>query len=151
NQKRIQATVTSQTSSIGVEIACDKEETKYLLERAEVPTPKGQIIRTEVGLKEAIEQIGYPIVIKPISGNHGRGITTNINNWDDATIALKAAKEVSRSVIVEKFVEGDDYRLLVINYKLVAAAKRTAAHVIGNGKSTIQQLINEVNADPRRG
>ena len=151
NQKRIQATVTSQTSSIGVELACDKEDTKFLLEQAEVPIPKGDIVRSEAGLEDAIERIGYPVVVKPVSGNHGRGITTDIRNWEDATIALEAAKKVSRSVIVEKFVTGDDYRLLVINYQLVAAAKRTAAHVIGDGKSTVQQLIDEVNSDPRRG
>ena len=151
NQKRIQATVTSQTSSIGVEIACDKEDTKFLLEQAEVPIPKGDIIRTEAGLKEAVEYVKYPLVIKPISGNHGRGITTNINSWEDALIAFEAAKKVSRSVIVEKYVVGDDYRLLVINNKLVAAAKRTPAHVIGDGKSTVKQLVDEVNKDPRRG
>ncbi|NNK81301.1 MAG: ATP-grasp domain-containing protein, partial [Flavobacteriales bacterium] len=151
NQKRIQATMTSQTSSIGVELACDKEDTKYLLERAEVPVPKGDIVRTEAGLEDAIERIGYPVVVKPIDGNHGRGITTDVQNWEDACAALAAAKEVSRSVIIEKFIEGDDYRLLVINHKLVAAAKRTAAHVIGDGKSTVQQLIDQTNADPRRG
>jgi len=151
NQKRIQATVTSQTSNIGVDIAGDKEETKYLLEKAEVPVPKGEIIRSEAGLKEAVDYVGYPLVLKPISGNHGRGVTTNILNWDDAVVAFKAAKEVSRSVIVEKYITGDDYRLLVINHKLVAAAIRTAAHVVGNGKSTIQELINIVNEDPRRG
>ena len=102
-------------------------------------------------MKDAIEYIGYPIVVKPVSGNHGRGITANIDNWDDAVIALKAAKEVSRSVIIEKYVTGLDYRLLVINYKLVAAALRTPAHVVGDGKSTIQQLIGKVNEDSRRG
>ncbi len=151
NQKRIQATVTSQTSSIGVEIACDKEDTKYLLEQSEVPIPKGEIIRTEEGLKDAVRYVGYPLVVKPVSGNHGRGITTNILNYEDAVIAFKAAKEVSRTVIVERFITGDDYRLLVINYKLVAAAKRTAAHVIGDGKSTVQELVDLVNQDPRRG
>jgi len=151
NQKRIQATVTSQTSSIGVELACDKEDTKFLLEQAEVPIPKGDIVRTEAGLRDAIDRIGYPLVAKPISGNHGRGITTDIRNWDDAIIALEAAKKISRSVIIEKFITGDDYRLLVINYKLVAAARRTPAHVVGDGRSTVQQLIDAVNADPRRG
>lgn len=151
NQKRIQATVTSQTSSIGVEVACDKEDTKFLLEQAEVPIPKGEIIRTEAGLKEAVAYVKYPLVVKPISGNHGRGITTDVNNWEDALIAFEAAKKVSRSVIVEKYIVGEDYRLLVINYKLVAAAKRTPAHVIGDGKSTIQELVDKVNADPRRG
>ncbi len=151
NQKRIQATVTSQTSNIGVELACDKEDTKYLLENAEVPVPKGEIIKSEGGLKDVIDDIGYPIVIKPINGNHGRGITANIKNMEDALVAFEAAKKVSNSVIVERYIEGEDYRLLVINYKLVAAAKRTAAHVIGDGKSTIQQLIDKVNEDPNRG
>lgn len=151
NQKRIQATVTSQTSSIGVEIACDKEDTKFLLEAAEVPVPKGDIVRSVAGLEEAIDRIGFPLVLKPINGNHGRGITTDIRTKEDAIVAFEAAKEISRSVIVEKFITGDDYRLLVIDHKLVAAAKRTPAHVIGDGKSTIQQLIDETNRDPRRG
>ncbi len=151
NQKRIQATVSSQSSSIGVEIACDKEDTKHLLEQAEVPVPKGDIIKTERGLKDAVDYIGYPLVIKPINGNHGRGITININNWDDAVEGLAAAKKVSNSVIVEKYITGEDYRLLVINHKLVAAAKRTPAHVVGDGKSTIQELVDMVNEDPRRG
>jgi len=151
NQKRIQATVTSDTSSIGVEVACDKEDTKHLLGQAQVPVPKGEIIRTERGLKEAVEYVGYPVVLKPINGNHGRGITANVTNWEDALVAFEAAKAVSRSVIVEKYIRGEDYRLLVINYKLVAAAKRTPAHVEGDGSSTIQQLIDKVNEDPRRG
>jgi cyanophycin synthetase len=151
NQKRIQATVTSETSNIGVEIACDKEDTKYLLEQAEVEVPRGDIIRRERHLESACRYVGYPLVIKPINGNHGRGITVDINTYEEALVAFKAAQEVSRSVIVEKFIKGDDYRLLVINNKLVAAAKRTPAHVIGDGTSTIQELIDEVNKDPRRG
>ncbi len=151
NQKRIQATVSSDTSSIGVEVACDKEDTKHLLEQANIAVAKGDIVRSERGLREAVEYVKYPLVIKPINGNHGRGITINIQNWEEALAGFKAAKEISRSVIVEKFITGDDYRLLVINYKLVAAAKRTPAHVVGNGKHTIQELIDEVNKDPRRG
>lgn len=151
NQKRIQATVTSETSSIAVELACDKEDTKHILEEAEVPVPKGDIVRTEAGLKDAVDYIGYPLVIKPINGNHGRGITADLNNWEDTLDAFHAAKEVSRSVIVERFIVGEDYRLLVINYKLVAAAKRTPAGVTGDGKSTIQELVDKVNEDPRRG
>ena len=153
NQKRIQATVTSETSSIGVELACDKEDTKYLLEQAEVEVPRGDIIRRESSLEEACRYVGYPLVIKPVDGNHGRGITVDIQNYEDALDAFRQAKESSRSgaIIIEKFITGEDYRLLVINNKLVAAAKRTPAHVIGDGKSTIQQLIDEVNKDPRRG
>ena len=151
NQKRIQATVTSETSNIGVDIACDKEETKDLLEQAEVPIPKGDIIRTERGLEEAVEYVGFPLVIKPVNGNHGRGITTNINSLEEALIGFKEAKEISRLVIVEKYITGEDHRLLVIDNKLVAAAKRTPAHVIGDGKSTIQELVDEINKDERRG
>lgn len=151
NQKKIQATVASTTSNIGVEIACDKEDTKHLLEQAEVPVPRGDIIRSLAGLEHAVDYVGYPLVVKPISGNHGRGITTNVNNWEDAKDAFHAAKEVSGSVIIEKYIVGEDYRLLVINFKLVAAAIRTAAHIIGDGTSTIQQLIDLVNQDPKRG
>lgn len=151
NQKKVQATVASTTSNIAVEIACDKEDTKFLLEQAEVPVPKGEIIKSEAGMREAADYVGYPLVIKPINGNHGRGITTNILNEKDALEAFNAAKKVSNSVIVEKYITGDDYRLLVINYKLVAAAKRTPAHVVGDGKSTIQELIDIVNQNPKRG
>ncbi len=151
NQKRIQATVTSETSSIGVELACDKEDTNYLLQQAEVEVPRGEIIRRESSLEETCKYVGFPLVIKPVDGNHGRGITVNIKNFKDAVVAFAAAREISRAVIVEKFVVGEDYRLLVINNKLVAAAKRTPAHVIGDGKSTIQELVDKVNSDPRRG
>ncbi len=151
NQKRIQATVTSNTSSIAVEIACDKEDTKNLLEAANIPVPKGKIIYDEDDLKDAIEYIGYPIVIKPINGNHGRGATINIRSWEEAVEGLAAAKKISRGVICEKYITGFDHRVLVINYKFVAAAKRTPALVVGDGKSSIQQLIDEVNKDSRRG
>ncbi|OBX25088.1 cyanophycin synthetase [Gelidibacter algens] len=153
NQKRIQATVTSETSSIGVELACDKEDTKYLLEQAEVQTPRGTIIRKESSLEEACQYVGFPLVVKPVDGNHGRGITVNILNYTDALVAFNSAKESSKSgaIIIEKHVVGHDYRILVINNVMVAAAKRTPANVVGNGNSTIQELINEVNKDPRRG
>jgi cyanophycin synthetase len=151
NQKRIQATVTSMTSSIGVEIACDKEDTKFLLEQYQVPVPRGEVIKTEAGLEDAMRKLGFPLVIKPINGNHGRGITTNIQDKETALLAFSQAKKVSNSVIVERFITGFDYRILVVNNKLVAAAKRTPAHVVGDGISTIQQLIDEVNKDPRRG
>ena len=151
NQKRIQATVASTTSTIAVEIACDKEETKNLLEQASIPTPKGRIVYDEVDLEAAIKSIDYPIVLKPVNGNHGRGITTNVNTWEEAVEALALAKKVSRSVICERFITGYDFRLLVINYKLIAAAVRKPACVVGDGKSTIQELVDIVNSDPRRG
>jgi cyanophycin synthetase len=151
NQRRIQATVTSQTGSIAVEIACDKEDTKNLMEAANIPVPRGRIIYDEEDMDAAIESIGYPLVMKPVNGNHGRGATINIRNREDAVVALAAAKKISRAVICEKYITGFDHRILVINYRFICAAKRTPAQVIGDGKSSIQQLIDEVNKDPRRG
>lgn len=151
NQKRIQATVTSETSNIAVDIACDKEETKYLLEQAEVPIPKGSIVRNEKELKNIVEKLGFPLVTKPINGNHGNGITVNINSWEEAVTGFKAANKISRSVIIEKQVFGEDYRILMINNRMVAAARRSPAHVIGDGKRTIKELVREINKDPRRG
>jgi cyanophycin synthetase len=118
---------------------------------AEIPVPKGRIVYGEEGLQAAIESIKYPIVTKPVDGNHGKGATTDINNWEDAVKGLEAAKVYSRGVIVEKFISGLDHRVLVINYKFVAAAIRKPASVIGDGKSTIDELIDITNLDPRRG
>jgi cyanophycin synthetase len=151
HQKRIRATIAGTTSSIGVDIACDKEETKNLLEAAEIPVPRGVIIRNEDDLKAAIERINYPLVLKPIDGNHGKGATTNITDWTHAQKALEAAQHYSRSVICERFIQGFDFRVLVINYKFICAALRTPASVIGDGMHNIQWLIDEVNKDPRRG
>ncbi len=151
HQKRIRATIASTTGSIAVDIACDKEETKNLLEAAEIPVPKGTIIRTLEGLEEAVEDYGYPLVLKPIDGNHGKGATTNIINWEQAIKALEAAQVYGRSVICEKFITGYDFRVLVINHKFICAALRTPASVVGDGVHTIQWLVDEVNKDPRRG
>jgi cyanophycin synthetase len=151
NQKRIRATIASTTSNIAVDIACNKEETKLLLEAAEIPVPKGTVVRTEEGLKDAVEKFGYPLVIKPIDGNHGKGNTTNINSWEQAVKAFEAAKAYSRSVIVERFITGYDFRCLVINYKFICAALRTPASVVGDGIHNIQWLIDETNKDSKRG
>ncbi|MCG9899844.1 MAG: cyanophycin synthetase [Hydrotalea sp.] len=151
HQKRIRATIASTTSNIAVDIACDKEETKNLLEAAEIPVPKGTVIRTEAGLQDAVEKWGYPLVIKPIDGNHGKGNTTNITTWEQALKAFEAAKQYSRSVIVERFITGFDFRILVINSKFICAALRTPASVIGDGVHSIQWLIDQTNLDPRRG
>lgn len=151
HQKRIRATIASTTSNIAVDIACDKEETKLLLEAAEIPVPRGVVVRTEAGVEEAVQKFGYPLVIKPIDGNHGKGNTTNITTWEQALTAFAAAKNYSRSVIVERFITGFDFRILVINYKFICAALRTPASVIGDGTHTIQWLIDETNKDPRRG
>ena len=151
HQKRIRATIASTTSNIAVDIACDKEETKLLLEAAEIPVPRGTVIRTEEGLKDAIAKYNYPLVIKPIDGNHGKGNTTNITTWEQAVKALEAAKVYGRNMIVEKFITGYDFRCLVINYKFICAALRTPASVVGDGMHNINWLIEETNKDPRRG
>ena len=151
HQKRIRATIASTTSNIAVDIACDKEETKALLEAAEIPVPRGTIIRSQEGLKDAIERYGYPLVLKPVDGNHGKGATTNITTWEQAVKALEAAQVYGRSVICERFIQGFDFRVLVINNKFICAALRTPASVVGDGEHTIQWLIDETNRDPRRG
>ena len=151
HQQRIQATVTGKTSSIGLEIAYDKEETKNMLYNNGCPVPFGLVVSSTAELRNAVSRVGFPLVIKPANGNHGKGATINIQNMQDAHVALGAAKEYSDRVIVEKFITGTDFRLLVINYKCIAAAKRTPAYVTGNGHSSIQELIDEVNQDPRRG
>lgn len=151
NQKRIMATITSQTSGIAVDLACDKEDTKFLLNRAGIPVPHGRIITTLEELHDNIGVVGYPCVLKPVDGNHGRGATTNIQNLEEGIIAFELAMKHGSRLVLERFITGHDFRLLVIDYKLVAAAKRTPANVTGDGKSTIQELIDEVNADPRRG
>lgn len=151
HQKRIRATIASTTGNIAVDIACDKEETKALLEAAEIPVPSGTVIRSLEALEEAVEKYGYPLVIKPIDGNHGKGNTTNITTWEQAITAFEAAQKYGRSSIIEKFITGYDFRILVINYKFICAALRTPASVIGDGSSTIQLLIDSTNSDPRRG
>ncbi len=151
NQMRFQATITCKTSNIAVDIACNKEETKRMLDNASIPVASGSICVDDDDLEACIKKIGYPIVIKPLDGNHGKGASINVTNLEDAKAGLAFAKEYSRRVIVEKFITGFDFRVLVIDNKLVAAAKRVPAHVVGNGKDTIQQLIDTTNLDPRRG
>ncbi len=151
NQRRIWATTTNLTSHAGVEVAGNKNRTKAMLHDSGVPVPTGTTVYSEAGLRDAIEDLGFPIVTKPLDGNHGKGATIRITNWKDAAAGLVAAQVYSRAVIVEQFIEGYDFRLLVVNGKLIAAAKRTPAAVVGNGSSTIKQLIDDVNKDPRRG
>lgn len=152
HQKRIQATMTAQTGILGVELACDKEGTKRILADAGVPVPRGTVINYFDELETAIADVGgYPIVIKPLDGNHGRGITIDIRNWEEAEAAYDAAREVSRSIIVERYYTGRDHRVLVVDGKVVAVAERIPAHVVGNGASTIEELIKQTNRDPNRG
>ncbi|MCO5284806.1 MAG: cyanophycin synthetase [Chitinophagaceae bacterium] len=150
-QKRIRATIAGTTSSIAVDIAGDKDETKNLLSAAEIPVPKGILLRRGDSIEEGISRVGFPMVIKPLDGNHGKGATTNITTREQAERALEAARNYSRTVICEKFITGFDFRVLVINFKFVCAALRTPASVTGDGTHTIQQLIDDTNKDPRRG
>lgn len=151
NQRKIRATMTDSTSGMGIDIAGDKEDTKKLLAAAYIPVPGGEVIYKEEELNDVIEDVRFPLVVKPIDGNHGRGITTNVKTLEEAVAAFHVAKEVSSGVIIEEFIEGMDYRFLMVNYKLVAVAKRTPAKVLGDGLSTIRQLIDQTNADPNRG
>ncbi len=152
--KRAQATLTHHSNILAVELACDKEGTKRILEDAGIPVPRGTLIHYLDELEDAIADVGgYPVVIKPLDGNHGRGISIDVQSWDEAERAYDRASEESktRSVIVERFYEGTDHRILLVDGKLVAVAERIPAHVIGDGRSTVQELIDETNRDPRRG
>ena len=151
HQQRIQATMTGKTSSIGLEIASDKEETKNILYNNAAPVPYGLVTESPDEVEPAVLKVGLPVVIKPLDAHQGKGATININNIDDALRAFETAREYSSRVIIEKYIQGNDYRLLIINNKFVAAARRIPAHVTGNGHSTIHDLIREVNKDPRRG
>ena len=151
HQMRFQATITCKTSNIAVDIACNKEETKRMLEMASIPVASGSICVDEEELELTIKKIGFPIVLKPLDGNHGKGASINVLTWEDAVAGLAFAQKYSRRVIVEKFITGFDFRILVIDNKLVAAAKRVPAHVVGDGIHTIQELIEITNQDPRRG
>ena len=153
NQKRIRATMTGETSSLAVDFAGDKWETKELLEKHGIPVPKGMETQNFESAFEAAQRWGYPLVVKPTDGNHGRGITVGVDNDDLFKHAWEAAKAQSKNgyIIVEAMLTGFDFRLLVINGNLVAAAKRVPAHVTGDGKQTIQELIDEENENPLRG
>ena len=150
-QKRVQAALTSNTNIIGVELACDKEKTKKILASMGIPVPLGMTIYSFNELKDAIDKLGYPIVIKPLNGNHGRGITIDIQDWEHAGIGYDRAREISKGVIVEHFYQGRDHRILVVNHKVVAVAERVPAHVVGDGIATISALVERENQDPRRG
>jgi cyanophycin synthetase len=150
-QKRIQATVTSETRHISVEIASDKEETNQILGDLGLPVPRQQIVRDASRAVAAARRLGYPVVVKPLDANHGRGVSINLEDDDSVKLAFEKAREHSRSVIVETYIKGFDHRMLVVNGKLIAVAKRVPGHVVGDGEHTIEQLIEIVNADPRRG
>jgi len=150
-QQRIQATVTGKTSHIAVELASDKEETNKILGSLGLPVPRQELVQSVEGAQSAARRLGFPVVTKPYNGNHGRGISIRLTSPEEVAEGFAKAREHSRSVIVETFLEGDDHRLLVVNGELVAATRRTPGHVVGDGVHTIAQLVDEVNTDPRRG
>lgn len=154
HQKRIQATLSDYSGILAVELACDKEGTKRILEDSGVPVPRGTVVQYLDELEDAIEEVGgYPIVIKPLDGNHGRGITLEIGTWEEAEVAYDTASNASktRSVIVERYYRGRDHRVLVINGKVIAVAERVPACVNGDGRSTVAELVEATNRDPNRG
>lgn len=150
-QKRIEAALTSQTSNIAVDIAKDKEFCAKLLADLGLPVPTQIYARDEKAAVRAADQIGYPVVVKPVDGNHGRGVSINLTSEEAVRTAYSIAKAQGSGVVVESMIPGADHRMLVIGGKLVAAAKRVPAHVVGDGRHTIAELVDLVNADPRRG
>ena len=152
-QQRIQATITSKTTHIAVEISCDKEDTHKLLRDLGLPLPRQELVYSERQAVRMARRMGYPVVIKPLDGNHGRGITIDIKEDNEIESAFQFAREKgnSRAILVESMITGYDHRMLVVNGELVAVAKRVPGHVIGDGKNTIAQLVEIVNSDPRRG
>lgn len=151
NQVRFRATMTERTNSIAVDIACNKDETKRILQDSAIPVAKGVTISAVEDLPAAIKKVGYPMVFKPLDGNHGKGASINVQTDEAALAAFEYAKTYSRKIIIERFITGYDFRVLVIDHKMVAAALRVPAHVKGNNQHTIQELIDKENEDPRRG
>lgn len=150
-QRRIEATITDATSYIGVTTACNKEKTKVKLREASIPVADGGTADSLDEVKEIIAEISFPIVIKPLDGNQGKGATININSLKDAEKALSFAQNYSDTVLVEQYISGFDFRVLVVNHKVVAVAKRVPAHVVGDGVLSIRELVEDVNKDPKRG
>ena len=150
-QRRIQATMTDRTGALGVEIAQEKFRTKQLLRQAGIPAPAGEVVDDLRDALRVAEDLGFPVAVKPEVGNHGHGITACVAAASDMELAFLSAQKICRPVVVERSLTGFDFRLLIIDGRLVAAAQREPAHVIGDGKSTIKELIDIVNQDPRRG
>ena len=151
NQVRFRATMTNHTSSIAVDLASNKDETKRMLHDAAIPVAKGVCISSIEDLESSVEKVGFPLVFKPLDGNHGKGASINVKTMEEAVAAYEHAKKYSRKIIIEKFITGFDFRVLVINHRFIAAALREPAHVVGDGVSTVEQLIEKENKDPRRG
>ncbi len=150
-QRRIQAAETDRSSAIGEAIAQDKELTKKLLDAAGVAVPHGRPVSSAADAWDALCEIGAPVVVKPVDGNQGKGVTVNITSREQLDLAYAAAAQISDEVLVEKFIPGSDFRFLVIGNQLIAAARREPPIVIGDGKQSVRALVEQVNSDPRRG
>ena len=150
-QQRMWATVSSKTGILAADIASDKDLTKKILANGALPVPEGQVVETAGQAVKAMQEIGAPVVIKPLGGNQGKGVTLEISKPEEAERAFLIAAEFDQRAVVEQFIPGRQYRLCIVNGKMVAAAERIPAYVIGNGAATIRQLVDEVNADPQRG
>ncbi|HYY45612.1 MAG TPA: cyanophycin synthetase [Candidatus Angelobacter sp.] len=152
-QQRIRATMTSRTSALGVDIAGDKKLTTTLLASAGLPVPRSEIVRSADEAVGVAGRIGYPVVTKPLDGNHGRGVSLDLRNEEDVRHGFERALAQTRtgSVVVESFIQGNDYRVLVVDGHMVAVAQRVPAHVIGDGEHTVRELVEITNHDPRRG
>ena len=150
-QRRIQAAEVDSTSAIAESIAQDKELTKKLLQSAGVPVPIGRPVDDADDAWAAAQEIGLPVVVKPRDGNQGKGVAVNLTTREQVVAGFEAARHFRDDIMVEKYLPGIDYRLLVVGNKLVAAARRDPPLVIGDGQHTVAQLVAQVNADPRRG
>ncbi len=152
-QRRVRATMTSLTPALAVDIAGDKKLTTQLLAAAGLPVPRSEIVRTEQEAVAGARRIGYPVVTKPIDGNHGRGVMLDLRDEPAVRSGFNRSLEEARrkAVVVESYVTGNDYRVLVIGGHLVAVAERIPAHVVGDGRHTVRELVDRTNQDPRRG
>jgi len=153
HQQRIQATITSKTPHVAVEIAQDKEQTQQLLRDLGLPVPEQRVVRSADDAVAAAAALDGPVVCKPLDGNHGRGISIDLRTEAAVREAFEVALEEARDggVVVELFVPGHDHRMLVVDGRLVAVAKRVPGHVVGDGEHTVAELVDIVNEDPRRG
>jgi cyanophycin synthetase len=151
NRRLIQAAMTDRTNAISVDIASDKELTKILLEQASIPVPEGQIVNSESEATSALMDLTAPVVVKPLNGQQGKGVSLNLTTAQEVIEAFYIARGFSRDVLVEKLVQGRNYRVLVVNGRMCAASERFPAHVIGDGLHTIAELVEIMNQDPLRG
>jgi cyanophycin synthetase len=147
----IQAAMTDGTSAIGVELAGDKDMTKARLAKASIPVPGGQVVRTEEEAVAALNSIGGAVVVKPLDGRQGKGVSLNLSTPGEVAAAFRIARDFSTDVLVEEMFEGRNYRVLVVGYRFVAASERIPCHVTGDGAHTVAQLIDIENSNPLRG